>query len=199
MSSFIYKNITVYRAVMQVLYKGKYAERLDPVKKILIEKKCQSVLELCFADTLIASFCNKNKIKWMGLDLNKKFVERANKKGFTAEYSDLNYSVNLPKNKTIVMMGSLYHFQKDEVPFLLNALSSTDLFILNEPVINLSQKKMTAKLSASLTDVGKGPEKYRYSKASLLKLAEEICEICSFSFYIAHEGKKDLTLVFERK
>lgn len=199
MSSIIYKNITIYRTVMQLLYKGKYIDRFDPVKKILLEKKPNSLLELCFGDTIIAAFCQKNNISWSGMDLNENFVARAQKRGFKAENCDLNFKTEIPKSDAILIMGSLYHFQKDAIPFLLNLLSSTQLFILNEAVNNLSQKKMTSKLSSKLTDTGKGAEKFRYSKPDLLKLANEICEITPFSFYIAHEGKRDLTLVFERK
>lgn len=199
MSSIIYKNITIYRTVMQLLYKGKYMDRFDPVKKILVEKKPKNLLELCFGDTVIAEYCIKNKIDWSGMDLNENFVARAQKKGFKAEICDLNFKTEIPKSEAILIMGSLYHFQTDAIPFLLNLLSSTQLFILNEAVNNLSQKKMTAKLSSKLTDTGKGAETFRYSKSELIKLANEICEITPFSFYIAHEGKRDLTLVFERK
>lgn len=199
MSSIIYKNITIYRTVMQLLYKGKYMERFDPIKKILIERKPKELIELCFGDTVIAEFCKKNKIDWRGVDLNENFVERARKKGFDAVRMDIDIQSEIPKSDAKLMMGSLYHFQKDAIPFLLNVLSSSQLFILNEPVKNLSQKKITANLAGKLSDAGKGAENFRFTKEHLLKLAEEICEISPFSFYIAQEGKKDLTLVFERR
>lgn len=184
---------------MQLLYQGKYMDRFEPVMKILSEKKPKNLIELCFGDTIIADYCKMHKIDWSGMDLNKNFVTRAQKKGFDAAYCDLNFQSEIPRNEAVLIMGSLYHFHKDSISFLINVLSSTQLFILNEAVNNLSQKKMTSKMAAKLTDAGNGAEKFRYSKAELLKLANDICEITPFSFYIAHEGKRDLTLVFERK
>jgi hypothetical protein len=156
-------------------------------------------VEFCFGDTIIAEFCKKQNINWRGIDLNENFVERAVKKGFDADKGDIDFKTEIPKSEAKLIMGSLYHFQKDVIPFLLNVLSTTQLFILNEPVSNLSQKKITSKMAGKLSDTGKGAENFRYTKTDLVKLAEEICEISPFSFYIAHEGKKDLTLVFERK
>jgi hypothetical protein len=199
MSSIIYKNITIYRTVMQLLYNGKYMERFEPIKKILHEKKPKDLVEFCFGDTIIAEFCKKQNINWRGIDLNENFVERAVKKGFDADKGDIDFKTEIPKSEAKLIMGSLYHFQKDVIPFLLNVLSTTQLFILNEPVSNLSQKKITSNMAGKLSDTGKGAENFRYTKTDLVKLAEEICEISPFSFYIAHEGKKDLTLVFERK
>lgn len=199
MASFIYKNISFYRAAMQVLYKGKYRQRFDPVKKLLLEKNCDSVVEICFGDTIIAEFCKEHQIRWKGMDANPSFVARAQKNGFQADLEQIHHHSVFPTCDAVVMMGSLYHFEKDSMPLVLSLLSSTRVLILNEPIKNLSQKKMTRALAARLSDSGKGPESFRFSKESLLQLANEITQLVPFSFYIAEEGNKDITLVFERK
>lgn len=199
MPSLIYKNIRFYRMVMQVLYKGKYHQRFEPVKKLLLEKKCASVLEICFGDTIIASFCKDHHLPWTGMDVNASFVARAQKKGFQAELVDIHSQTTFPSQDAVVMMGSLYHFEKDSSTLLVNLLHSSRVLILNEPVKNLSHKKKLGNLAARLSDSGKGPEKFRFTRETLLQLADEITRVVPFYFYIAEEGNKDITLIFERK
>ena len=46
---------------MQLLYTGGYKKRYSPIINCLPEK-CDSVIELCFGDIILAEYCKKNKI-----------------------------------------------------------------------------------------------------------------------------------------
>ncbi len=198
MASFIYKNITFYRVIMQVLYAGKYFRRYDPVKKILIDKNIKSVFELCFGDTVIAEFCRKNGIEWKGVDGNATFVDRAKKMGMNAGMGNIHSKMEFVPMEAVVMMGSLYHFKEDAFDLVKNALLKSKFVIINEPIKSYAQHKTLGKTAAKLSNAGKGAENFRFDRKSLIALADSICKDSLYSYKIIDEGEKDMTLVFER-
>lgn len=199
MSSFIYKNISLYRVVMQLLYAGRYNDRFSPVKKVLKEKKCASLLELCFGDVVLASFCKDNQIEWLGMDRNQQFVTNACDKGFNAICTKITLSTEFPEMDGALIMGSLYHFKKDSKELILKLMTTSRIVMVNEPIVNFSQKKISSRVAGFLSDSGDGPENFRFTKETIVNLAEEVCKIAPFSFYISELGKKDITIVFEKR
>lgn len=185
---------------MQVLYGGKYYQRFVPVKKIIAEKKCKSVIEICFGDTVMAEFCSENSIRWRGIDRNEKFVNRAKKLGYDARCEKISIGMNWEESECYLLIGSLYHFKDQSADLLKDLLHSTPLLIINEPVSNVSSGKgFSAKLGAKLSNVGDGPESFRYTKKSLEEMVAGICKNLPYNYYIADESKKDITIVLERK
>lgn len=185
---------------MQMLYGGKYYQRFDPVKKIIAEKKCKSVIEICFGDTVIAEYCKKHSIPWRGIDRNEKFVNRAKKMGFDARCEKISAEMKWEDSHCYLLIGSLYHFKEQSADLLKGLLHFTPLLILNEPVSNVSSGKgFSAKLGAKLSDVGDGPESFRFTKKSLEEMISGICKNLPYNYYIAYESKKDVTIVLERK
>jgi len=199
MSSFLYKNITIYRAVMQLLYKGGYYRRFDAVKEIISKNKPASVVELCFGDTVIAHYCRDQKMEWKGFDCNAEFVERAKKNRFDAYLVRIDENFRIPDADLILMMGSLYHFDIHAEKIVLTMLASGKMVVISEPVKNLAQKKSLKKWAAKLSNAGRRDESFRFNRKSLLALAEKICTDSLYSYRITHEGEKDLVLVLAKK
>ena len=88
--SIIYQHILLYRFFMDILYVGKYKQRFIPIiNQIKLLPVNSQILELCFGDIAIADFCKKNRYNWIGLDINKSFVEHAQKKVHFANVENL--------------------------------------------------------------------------------------------------------------
>ena len=52
--SFIYKNIRIYRFVMNILYSGKYYQRFKIIENLLNPNNDKTIVELCFGDIQIS-------------------------------------------------------------------------------------------------------------------------------------------------
>jgi hypothetical protein len=199
MSSLIYKNIRIYRSVMQLLYKGKYYRRFDPVKQMLDQINPDSILELCFGDLVIARYCREKNCKWYGIDKNESFIEYAIDEGFAVEKKNIDVNTKLMRTDVILMMGSLYHFHENAAELIKNMMNSANRILLSEPVKNLTSNRLYGKIAGNFSDSGAGSENFRYTRKSLTELAANICADSLFSYKIVYEGEKDLILLFERK
>lgn len=191
--SLIYKNIYLYRLLMNLLYLGGYKNRHQILFKHF--HPCNSMLELCFGDTLLAKFCKKNNINWKGIDLNKGFTDRALRKGYDAMNYDITELEVFPKVDLCVMVGSLYHFADFTDSIFKKILNASDRVIISEPIKNLSDKKgligYIAKHSAS---PGKKHEIFRYNEISFLELIEKMKNEFNFKYRIIERYRKDLVI-----
>lgn len=196
MASLIYKNLFFYRAVMNFLYTGSYKKRFARIFTFIEEK---SLLELCFADTIIASGCKNRRISWIGIDINKKFVHCANKKGFDARQADLNNLSEFPHADICLMIGSLYHFHENAELIIKKMLQAAPRVIICEPIINLSESKgFIGKLARFSSSTSAGYAGFRYNKESLFFLLNKLSEEIVFNYRIADVFKKDITLILYR-
>lgn len=199
MSSLIYKNIRIYRSVMQLLYRGKYYRRFDPVKLLIDQSNPQSVLELCFGDLVMARYCRERNCKWYGIDRNESFIDYAIDEGFAAEKKVIDANYEFMKTDLILMMGSLYHFNEKAAVIVKNMMKSANRIIISEPVKNISSNRLYGKIAGKFSDSGSGSENFRFTRKSLTDMAAIVCADSLFSYKIVHEGEKDLILIFERK
>ena len=178
---------------MNFLYLGSYRNRYQILFKHI--HPCNSMLELCFGDTLLAKFCKKNNIHWTGIDINKGFTDRAVRKGYNAVNYDITEIAVFPKADLCVMVGSLYHFADFKDSIFKKILSASDRVIISEPVINLSDRKgligYIAKHSAS---PGKKHELFRYNETSFLEFIEKKKNEFSFKYSIIERYRKDLVI-----
>lgn len=197
--SLIYSNIWLYRAVMNVLYSSGYKKRFEKVIQIIEDWKPGSLLELCFGDVIIASYCKLNNIKWTGIDCNPTFVKHAIGKNLDAKEADLLKLPEFPKADVCVMMGSLYHFKMEIHSLLSKMLSATDKIIISEPVKNLSdQKNVVGWIARRSANAGSGHEFFRYNQSGLLEALEEESKKLNFSFKVIDFYKKDLIITIEK-
>lgn len=193
----IYRNICFYRIAMNLLYGFAYKKRFRQIEGYIRGTK---VVELCFGDLYIANFCRGKNYFWQGYDINKGFVKRAEKKKFSAVCCDLKTQNKLPENDTCIIIGSLYHFNKDSEYFYNLIFEPSKRVIISEPIKNLSSKKGVLGYLASIhSDAGSGSESFRHTMQTLLKSIEN--PINKFNFTIAEKQyfKKDIILVLDKK
>jgi hypothetical protein len=182
--SLIYKNIWIYRLIMNFLYMGRYSKRFKDVINYINLEEGGTVVELCFGDIYIAKYCHENKINWVGYDFNQSFIQNAKQNNFDAHYVDLLdsssfftdfHSIN--KVDMVIMMGSLYHFHNEIKPLIHKIMTYCDKFLISEPISSFSRILgpigWLAKRSAN---IGHGNETFRYDEKTLLGELGKICK-----------------------
>ncbi len=200
-TSLVYRNIFIYRLVMNLLYLGKYVRRFDPViAEIRKLPTGTPVLELCFGDIYVADFCKKQGYPWTGLDINDHFVRLAKRAGFDARRTDLSREERLPNAGACVMMGSMYHFYDCPEEILQKMFRSADLLIISEPVVNLSARNgVIGWFARKNANAGKREEQFRFDHGSFRSMLEANSIKLGFKIEEIHDGKKDLVVKLTRK
>lgn len=198
--SIIYQRVGIYRAVMNVLYGGKYKQRFQPVISELANLPKESkVLELCFGDIFIAAACQKAGHSWLGLDLNTRFIQHAKELGFDARYGNLLTLPSLPRADICIMLGSFYHFHKHPIEILGKMVDAAPVILFSEPVLNLSsQKGWLGFIAKRVGNAGNGDEAFRYNKQSFLKVLTDASQDLKFSIEEIGEFKKDIIIKIKR-
>jgi hypothetical protein len=199
-TSIVYKNIGIYRMVMNVLYTGSYKKRFQLIGDALAKEKPQHVLELCFGDIVVANYCKSKSIQWQGYDLNHNFVEYALKNGFEAKCQDLLTVDEFPKNDVTIISGSLYHFTNEQLTQLLKKIvHSTSKLIISEPIINLSDSKgLLGYVARRQANAGKGNESFRYNKETFTKKMEEVSKEFNLKLEVLGFIKKDMVIMLRK-
>tara|TARA_A100001011_G_scaffold396602_1_gene494877 strand:+ start:9433 stop:10050 length:618 start_codon:yes stop_codon:yes gene_type:complete len=196
--SLVYKNIHIYRFIMNIIYLGKYNERFKIITDLFNPKTEQTIVELCFGDIIIAHWCKLNKINWIGFDINQQFIKNAKLKGYNAHYRDILKLEVLPRSDAVVLMGSLYQFHESLNDLINCVMNSTSKFIISEPIRNIaSTNNIFGYLAKRLTKVGNGNEQFRYDYHNLYR---SIRAACNNKFIISEIKKtqKDLILVIQK-
>lgn len=171
-TSFVYSNIHVYRLVMNLLYKGAYRRRFLNIIQLL-NPGTRSVFELCFGDTVIATWCRAHGIQWTGADFNQYLCSRARNLGFEAIQGDV-LSMELPPADVYIIAGALYHFHEDLSQLFDSILRGTNHVILSEPVQNLSSEPgLIGWWARRSANPGTGHATFRYDKQSLLAAIQD--------------------------
>lgn len=183
-TSIIYRNVFLYRMVMNLLYSMKYKKRFIDIIN-LFSPTDKKVLELCFGDTMIAENCKKLKIEWIGFDINEYFVKNAKRQGYNASFADISELDSLPQADVCIMCGSLYHFNDEIESILLKMLNSSPKIIISEPIENLSSRKdIIGKIAGLLTNAGKGKEIFRFNKNSIIEMLDNFSSKLHFSYKV---------------
>jgi len=196
-NSFVYKNIYIYRIMMNILYSLKYKKRFYEIAKEISEND-KNVLELCFGDIYIANECKKKGILWTGIDINENFVNFANRKGLHAIKADLTQIETLPLSDICIMSGSLYHFHNEMGLILNKMLASAKRIIISEPIINLSSKKgFVGTISRKLTNAGKGAENFRFDEQSIIDTMDKLKDKMNFEYRVI-SIKRDILIEIKK-
>lgn len=185
---------------MNFLYTGGYRQRFNEVINQLKDLPPNSkILELCFGDTHIASFCRKHGYGWKGLDLNRHFVNHAKVLGFDAAEADLMTCEVLPQADVCIMIGSFYHFHSHASLILHKMLVAAKVIILSEPVSNLSSSPGILGFFAKRAgNAGKGDEIFRYDTSSFMNMLKENSMLLNFKITSSGRFKKDLIIKLEK-
>ena len=199
-TSLVYKNIYVYRLLMNLLYLGSYRKRFLKIIEVIEQESPKSILELCFGDTYIAAYCGKKNIVWQGIDINKSFVKRAVMKGFESVCKDILEVGSFAKNDLCIIGGSLYHFNPDQrIDLFQKMFSSAEKIIISEPIRNLSdQKGLLGFIARRSANAGKGQEHFRYNEQSLRFVLDELGKSVGCSYKVVGFGQKDMIILLKR-
>lgn len=183
---------------MNLLYLGKYNQRFTDMIKA-IPPHTKTVVELCFGDIKVASYCKTKGIEWIGYDLNPAFVSYANQQGFQGIRCDLTKFEDFKKSDAYLIQGSLYHFHQMLELFLKRVFKSTDLIIISEPVRNMTQWPWPfSTLAAHMTKVAKNKsEAFRYNETTLLSELTRLSKTLLFSIDVISKGK-DMILILKK-
>lgn len=181
---------------MQLLYKGNYYGRFKRVTKHIQGNR---VVELCFADTCVARFCRRNRIEWIGYDINKTFVDRACSLGYNAVCGDVEQLV-FAQADTCIICGSFYQFLGAEETLLRKMLASAPNIIISEPVFNLSQRNDNiGRIARRSTAVNNKAHSFRYTEKTILSLLDNFSKKLCFEYEIADTFSKDIIIIITKK
>ena len=199
--SLVYRNIFIYRLVMNILYLGQYKKRFDPViEEIKTFPAGIRVLELCFGDIYVAGFCRKAGYSWTGLDISVDFVRMAKRLGFDAREADLIDLKALPAANVCVMMGSLYHFHLLSGSLLSRMFESSQTVILSEPISNLSTRKgLIGWLAKKAANAGRGHEEFRYNRETFLKVLNDNSKTAGYRIEVLEDRRRDMVVKLTKK
>jgi hypothetical protein len=183
---------------MNLLYLGKYRQRFKDIID-QIGKADRSVVELCFGDIHIASYCKESARSWTGYDINEAFVTRAQKNGHHAVCADVLSIESLPCADVLIFAGSLYHFTANLEKIWDLMTSCSKKIVLSEPVQNItSLKNGFGKIAAQASAVQNGAEVFRFDRNSLTRMLNRFQETYHFSYQIISEKKDILITIHER-
>ena len=191
--SLVYRNIYIYRIIMNILYGMKYKIRFDNINN-LIRDKDKDIVELCFGDIYIAQYALITNRKWIGLDINESFVKYANSKNYKAINRDILVA-EIPKNDVCIMIGSLYHFIDDIELVLRKMLESSNKIIISEPIKNLSNNKYVGFFAKKLADAGRGDEEFRFTESSFIEVLDRYKNDLLFDYEVISKDRDILVVL----
>jgi len=170
---------------MTLLYKGRYRTRFRQVCELMRDTE-QTVLELCFGDVAIASYCRRQGKRWLGLDVNDTFVENAVRRGFEARKEDISQADVFPACELCIMMGSLYHFKAHLPDLFCRIKTASARWIISEPVKNWTHASnpWLSLLARKGTRVGACEETFRFDERSLVSVLDELKISVGFNYRI---------------
>lgn len=165
----IYRSAAAYELLMLVLY-GRYYGGRSRVLAELVPAGA-SVLDLCCGPGFLYERHLREKgVRYLGLDVNPRFIARVQRLGGTGRVCDLRQAEALPPADVVVMQSSLYHFLPDVEPLLERMeRAARHRVIIAEPIRNAasSRNRLLAALARWQTDPGVGEAPRRFDEALL--------------------------------
>ena len=191
-TSFIYKSTAIYELAMLLLYGRHYASRYRAIADLI--PAGSSVLDLCCGPAILYQrYLRAKSVKYTGLDINEKFIDRLNRKGGSGKLWNLRDDQPLPPSDYVIMQASLYHFLPDPSAIVNRMLQAAHKqVIIAEPIRNLatSNSKILASLGRLSTNPGSGEQRLRFDEASLAHFFSDYSAHIVQSFPIAGSREK---------
>ena len=186
-TSLVYRSAVGYELLMRALYGRYYTDRMRAVAGEVPDGS--SVLELCCGPgTLYLRYLRARTRRYVGIDVNARFVAQLQRRGVDARRLDLAAGADpLPDADAVILQASLYHFLPDPEGILDRMLAAArDRVIVSEPVRNLasSDLPLIGRLGRSAADPGVGGHAQRFTEATLDALMERYRERIQRSFPI---------------
>jgi len=165
-TSIIYKSPLLYEAFLMIRYRGEYRERSGAIAALIPERS--SVVDVCCGPaTLYFSHLKSKQVSYVGLDINRGFVDRLSARGVKAYAWDVAKNEPFPEADYVVMQGSLYHFLPDPYAIVDRMLAAARRnVLLTEPVQNLadSKNRLVSWMASKLADPGTGDQANRFDE-----------------------------------
>lgn len=172
--SLIYSASPIYEGVMRLLYGCWYEERFRSLAELIAEGS--SVLDVCCGPgTLYHRYLKAKRVHYIGLDINRHFIERLSAGGATGIVWDLNETRPLPRAEYVVIQSSLYHFLPDPSLIIERMIAAAEKQVLiAEPIRNVADSRifLFAFLARKLTNPGTGDQPSRFNEVRLDALME---------------------------
>jgi hypothetical protein len=181
---------------MSLLYGGSYKARFRRVCNYIGQA---DVVELCFGDIFIASFCKKNRLHWTGYDINNSFVKHAQKKGYHAILADITTIDKFQDAEICLMMGSFYQFFDNFEEILKKMLDCSNRVIISEPIKNLSGRNdVIGSIAKRSANAGRRVEDFRFTEKTLIEILDKCSEKFNFKYQVDKRLKKDIIIAIEK-
>jgi SAM-dependent methyltransferase len=185
-TSLIYRSSTVYQAVMFALYGRHYRSRYRAMSGLIPPNS--AVLDLCCGPGyLYQNFLSPKSVKYHGIDINSRFINRLIRSGASGQVADLHTLDPLPAADYVIMQASLYHFLPDPGPIVDRMLKAAGKqVIIAEPIRNLSTSNLPllARLARRHADPGSGNHQRRFTEESLDQFFSRYAPRISLQFLI---------------
>lgn len=172
-TSWIYRSAAGYELLMRLLYGRHYPARMRLVAEQV--SPGASVLELCCGPgTLYRRYLRDRTSRYIGLDVNERFVADLRRAGVDARRQDLaNLDEPLPPADVAIIQASLYHFLPDAAAIVDRMLmAARERVIVSEPIRNLATSGLpgVGVLGRLAADPGVGGHGHRFTEATLDEL-----------------------------
>lgn len=197
-NSLVYRNIYLYRIILNFLYFGKYKHRYNSIINQINTNYDKEIIELCFGDTIIGEWCKNNNLNWLGIDINESFILNANKKELNVVREFIDENINLKKSDLVIISGSLYHFKNNIEKFIANILFNTKKLIILEPIFNLSNIRILKKFLISSSNIESKQHNFRFTKERLKDIFNKL-DKSIYDVKIYYPNWKDLMAVVIKK
>jgi SAM-dependent methyltransferase len=172
--SLIYRSAPIYEAVMRLLYGRGYNERFRSLAELI--PGGSSVLDVCCGPgTLFQRYLRAKGVRYTGLDINRRFIERLSADGATGITWNLKDNRPLPRAEYVIIQSSLYHFLPDASSVIERMIAAADKqLLIAEPIRNVvdSRIRPVAFIARKLADPGTGDQPSRFNEARLDALME---------------------------
>lgn len=195
--SLVYRSPWLYELLIRALYGRHYAARYRMIADLI--PRGSSVVELgCGPATLFDRYLRDREVDYTGLDVNRGFLERLERRGGRARSWDLHRDDPLPRADVVMMQASLYHFLPDAAPVVERMLAAADrLVIIAEPIRNLADSRLPLLAAAARrqTDPGLGEHALRFTEPTLDRFLASFTPRPSRSFLIP--GGREKVYLFD--
>ena len=173
-SGLAYANVPIYRLIMRLLYRAEYDRKYQAVADLI--PPSASVVDLCAGDCMLAEKLPGHASRYLGLEINARFVAWAHRRGINARSFDARAD-EIPPADVVCIQSSLYQFIPTEDEIIGRMIDSArDLVIISEPVVNLtsSQNSSISRLATRWTAVNGVTFPNRHTLESLTELLRRI-------------------------
>lgn len=171
----IYRNAWIYQMAMRLLYRSHYREKYKVVAEEI--PAGSTVVDLCCGDAQIYPLLAAKGCKYIGLDINPRFVEWGREKGIDVRHWDIAKQMDMPEGDVVCIQSALYHFIPNDKQLVDRMLErARQRVIITEPVDNWTKIKISLvhKLAVALTQVHGREFSKRHTEASFNALFSEI-------------------------